>query len=59
MQRLYWFIRLFCSLLFGALALSVNAEGLTEPTMQQNELWINVGAHSEHFGKNRRTRFQR
>ncbi|MEQ1917379.1 MAG: hypothetical protein ABL856_11695 [Gallionella sp.] len=55
MPRLHWFIRLICSLLFGALALSAGAEDLTEldrnPTMRQNELWINVGAHSEHFGK--------
>ena len=55
MPKLRSIIRLFCSLLLGALALSANAEGLTEfdhgPTMQQNELWINVGAHSEYFGK--------
>ena len=60
MPRLHSFIRLFCSLLLGALSLSANAEDLTEfdhgSTTQLNKLWINVGAHSEHFGKKAGTR---
>jgi hypothetical protein len=55
MPRLHSFIGLFYSLLLGALALSADAKDLTEfdhgSTMQRDELWINVGAHSEHFGK--------
>lgn len=55
MSWLHWFIRLFFSLLFGLLALSAGAEDLAEfdqnSALQLNKLWINVGAHSEHFGK--------
>lgn len=55
MPKLRSIIRLFCSLLLAALPLSTVAEEINKfdhsSSMQLNELWINVGAHSEHFGK--------